>query len=315
VTASRVSRRREMKEDGIENIEPNEGRELVHRVAKEWLGEAELIPISHLRLDLAEPISGWASALLERGLEILVDDLGRPCVRREVLGDLLREDRERLARIEAESAERAAAAVAPVPAAGIPALGEGASAMESIMAHDPGYQTATQEFGRPAPNFLAEELEAGRRADADRRSEAELLKKAQACSTGRTTSKGRADGGRGGHRGGAGASDRQPALGNPAQAHPRPADRRSDDTPADAGPHLAGYVERLTPGAVQIKLVSTEAGRTARALLEDQLSSSTSCCRAIRSGSSPTISTTSDRRSSSRGRQGVTCGRRCRWTA
>jgi hypothetical protein len=189
VTASRVSRRREMKEDGIENIEPNEGRELVHRVAKEWLGEAELIPISHLRLDLAEPISGWASALLERGLEILVDDLGRPCVRREVLGDLLREDRERLARIEAESAERAAAAVAPVPAAGIPALGEGASAMESIMAHDPGYQTATQEFGRPAPNFLAEELEAGRRADADRRSEAELLKKAQACSTGRTTSK------------------------------------------------------------------------------------------------------------------------------
>ena len=80
-----------MKEDGMD-IEPNEGRELVHRVAKEWVREAELIPIRHLSLDLAEPINGWEMALLQRGVEIVDDDLGRPCVRREVLSDLLREE-------------------------------------------------------------------------------------------------------------------------------------------------------------------------------------------------------------------------------
>jgi hypothetical protein len=36
------------------------------------------------------------------------------------------------------------------------------------------------------------------------------------------------------------------------------------------GPHIAGYVERLTD-QVRIRLSPTEAGRTARALLEDQL--------------------------------------------
>ena len=35
--------------------------------------------------------------------------------------------------------------------------------------------------------------------------------------------------------------------------------------------NVAGWVERHTPGGVQIRLLSTEAGRTARALLEDQL--------------------------------------------
>ena len=35
-----------------------------------------------------------------------------------------------------------------------------------------------------------------------------------------------------------------------------------------AGPHPVGWVERLTLGEVQIRLLSTEAGRTARALLE-----------------------------------------------
>jgi hypothetical protein len=87
----------------------------------------------------------WELALLERGVEIVDDDLGRPCVRREVLGNLLREDREHLARIAVESAARAAAAVAPVPA-GIPAL-ENGSAMASIMAGDPSYATPQAEFG------------------------------------------------------------------------------------------------------------------------------------------------------------------------
>jgi hypothetical protein len=94
-----------------------------------------------------------------------------------VLGDLLREERERLARIAAEHAARAAAAVAPVPA-GIPAL-EGGSPLQSIMANDPGYQTVAEEFGRPKPNFLAEELEAGARQQAAARAEIEARKAAR----------------------------------------------------------------------------------------------------------------------------------------
>jgi hypothetical protein len=49
------------------------------------------------------------------------------------------------------------------PRAGIPALEDG-SALESIMANDPGYQTAAEEFGqRPKPDFSAELLEEGQR--------------------------------------------------------------------------------------------------------------------------------------------------------
>lgn len=77
----------------------------------------------------------------------------------------------------AESTARAAAAVAPVPA-GIPALEHG-SAMESLMANDPGYQTPAEEFGRPRPNFLAEELEAGARQLAAAQAEAAAKKPAR----------------------------------------------------------------------------------------------------------------------------------------
>jgi hypothetical protein len=37
------------------------------------------------------------------------------------------------------------------------------------------------------------------------------------------------------------------------------------------GPHPVGWVLRHTPGGVQIRLLSTESGRTARALLEAEL--------------------------------------------
>lgn len=38
-----------------------------------------------------------------------------------------------------------------------------------------------------------------------------------------------------------------------------------------AGPHVAGWVERPTPGEMRVRLLDTEAGRTARALLEEEL--------------------------------------------
>lgn len=73
--------------------------------------------------------------------------------------------------------EQAAAQKAPVPA-GVPAV-EGATAFESLIAAG-GVVTPAQEFGRhPAPNFLDEELAAGRWQAAERRAETEALKEAQ----------------------------------------------------------------------------------------------------------------------------------------
>ena len=37
------------------------------------------------------------------------------------------------------------------------------------------------------------------------------------------------------------------------------------------GPHIAGWLERPAPSELRIRLLSTEAGRTARALLEEEL--------------------------------------------
>ena len=38
-----------------------------------------------------------------------------------------------------------------------------------------------------------------------------------------------------------------------------------------AGPHVAGWLERPTPDELRIRLLSTAAGRTARALLDEEL--------------------------------------------
>jgi hypothetical protein len=42
------------------------------------------------------------------------------------------------------------------------------SAFESVAANDPAYSLPSDEFGRPAPNFLDEELAAGRRVAAEK---------------------------------------------------------------------------------------------------------------------------------------------------
>ena len=38
-----------------------------------------------------------------------------------------------------------------------------------------------------------------------------------------------------------------------------------------AGPHVVGWLERPAPSELRIRLLSTQAGRTARALLEEEL--------------------------------------------
>jgi len=120
------------------------------------------IPVSHLALDVAEPLEGWLEFFRKRGVEVTDDQLGRPSVRRYVLGDLLDEQREREARL----AERPQPEAAPVRPAGVPALEDG-SAYQSMMAA--GGVSPAEEFGFPRPNFLEEELAAGQRHEAEKR--------------------------------------------------------------------------------------------------------------------------------------------------
>jgi hypothetical protein len=126
-------------------------------------------------LDYPEPLGGWEPLLEARGIELLTDDLYRPAIRREDARRLAGERRE-WERSSVEEARRRQESLEGLPLpAGIPALEHG-SAMASLMANDPGYRTVAEEFGRPRPNFLAEELEAGARQQAAARAEAESKK-------------------------------------------------------------------------------------------------------------------------------------------
>jgi hypothetical protein len=71
---------------------------------------AELIPLSHLALDLDQPSVGWAAYITGRGIEVVVDDIGRPSVSRSDARQLFDERREAEARQAAkrEAAEREA---------------------------------------------------------------------------------------------------------------------------------------------------------------------------------------------------------------
>jgi len=63
---------------------------------------ADVIPLSHLELDLATPVEGWTVFLAARNIEITLDDIGRMAVARIDARRLLTEKRER----EAEQARR-----------------------------------------------------------------------------------------------------------------------------------------------------------------------------------------------------------------
>jgi hypothetical protein len=65
----------------------------------------ELIPLSVLALDLPAPGEGWAAHLAHRGVEIVLDDIGRAAVARGDARRLFTEQRE----AEAANRERAAA--------------------------------------------------------------------------------------------------------------------------------------------------------------------------------------------------------------
>jgi hypothetical protein len=132
------------------------------------------IPVSHLSLDVPEPITGWLRFFEERNVQVFDDHLGRPSVARWVVGDLIAEHREREARL----AEVAAAQQAPVVIPrGIPAR-EGMSAYEMLMAG--GGTSPVEEFGRiPPPSFLEEALAEGQRHQAAERAAVRRRKEAQ----------------------------------------------------------------------------------------------------------------------------------------
>ena len=127
-----------------------------------------LIPISHLSLDLGEPIVGWAASLSERGIELLEDDIGRKAISREDARTLMAEHREREARDFEDQRRRLAELGDRKIPAGVPVLEEGATPFESMVAGG-DYVSVAQEFGRPRPNFLEEELAAGQRESAEQR--------------------------------------------------------------------------------------------------------------------------------------------------
>jgi hypothetical protein len=121
------------------------------------------IPVAHLSMDVPEPIEGWESFFAERNIPVVDDDLGRASVARDVLADLIAEQREREARL----AERPQLEREPLPV-GVPAR-EGLSAIETMMGQ-PSYTTPRVEFGgRPRPRFLEESLEDGARRQAAER--------------------------------------------------------------------------------------------------------------------------------------------------
>jgi hypothetical protein len=109
-------------------------------------------------------LGGWVEFCALRDIPIVLDDLDRPAVAREVLGSLIAEHRRLQAEQLARSTERVAVGEVRIPA-GVPAIEDG-SALESMMLA-PGFVTAAEEFGdgrmSPTQEFLDERLEEGRR--------------------------------------------------------------------------------------------------------------------------------------------------------
>jgi hypothetical protein len=72
--------------------------------------DADLVPLSHLELDLPAPPIGWAAGLAEKAIDIVTDDLGRLAVSRADARRLFEEKREaeQRAREMAERNERQA---------------------------------------------------------------------------------------------------------------------------------------------------------------------------------------------------------------
>jgi hypothetical protein len=122
------------------------------------------VPLSHLVLDVDEPIQGWESFFAERKIRRHGRPSGTPQRGAICPGDLIDEQREREARLAEETAARQAPVVTPH---GIPARGD-LSACEVMMSA--GGMSPQEEFGRiPLSGFPREAHEEGSRHQAAER--------------------------------------------------------------------------------------------------------------------------------------------------
>src|SRR5215211_5481355 len=102
------------------NAATDEATEIEHDCARGH--NADLIPLSHLSLDLPAPAEGWPANLSSHGIQVLADDLGRDAISRGDAKRLLTERRENelrqrevIARIELEAEKRDQAFRAALP--------------------------------------------------------------------------------------------------------------------------------------------------------------------------------------------------------
>jgi hypothetical protein len=72
--------------------------------------KSDLVPVSHVSLELDAPVGGWAAYLSGRGITVIQDDIGRASIARADAKMLLDEQREneRRQREAAEARDRAA---------------------------------------------------------------------------------------------------------------------------------------------------------------------------------------------------------------
>jgi hypothetical protein len=70
------------------------------------------IPVSHIGLELPEPVGGWAVYLTGRGIPILADDIGRPSISRADAKQLFAEQAEHERRVREVAKQQEEAAIA-----------------------------------------------------------------------------------------------------------------------------------------------------------------------------------------------------------
>jgi hypothetical protein len=155
-----------------------EGAVVARRVASQWVAEAEaefdLIPLALIALEVDEPVGLVADRL---GDVVQLDDVGLRAIPSAAAREFLTARAEQAARM-ADQSRRLQEAHKPSPVGrGVPSLSDDASPFESLMAAESShYETPAEEFGRPAPRFLQEEIEQGARQAASARAEAEAKK-------------------------------------------------------------------------------------------------------------------------------------------
>lgn len=136
--------------------------------------ESDLIPLALIAAEVGESVDRLAHRF---GEAVTVDDIGMRAVRADVARQFFTgraewkaQHDEKARRRREELAEKSR------PLAGVPAQ-EGMTPFEAMAAAGEVVSPSEEFGGRPSPNFLEEELAAGRRAAAEKERRVEQMKK------------------------------------------------------------------------------------------------------------------------------------------